>query len=76
MTSVLGSVPCPEQSLHPSLVKLPCRTVKMGRSGCVSTVVIGKLAAQALQSSGALFKIPDQTWDILGVWGNQRFSCN
>lgn len=41
----------------------------MVRSGCVSAVFIEKLAAQTLKSSGALFKIPDQVWGLLGVWG-------
>ena len=38
------------------------------RSECVSAVFIGKLGAQTLKSSGALFKIPDQIWGLLGVW--------
>lgn len=41
----------------------------MVRSGYVSAVCLGKLAAQTLKSSGALFKIPDQVWGLLGVWG-------
>lgn len=69
MTSALGSVPCPDWHFtQPCRIALFTPLVEMVRSECVSAVFIGKLAAQTLESSGALFKIPDQIWDLLGVW--------
>lgn len=64
----LGALP--RTGISSSLVESHCTPLaEMERSGYVSAVFIGKLAAQTLKSSGALFKILDQVWGLLGVWG-------
>lgn len=79
-TSVLASVTCQEQSLHPYLphtcqIALFAPTAEMVESGCISIIFIGP-AILMLKSSGVLLKIPGQNLKSTWSLGNQSFSCD